>query len=197
MTAMSDSDPIVLFERLYQDQVALLTEKRDAALVEWLRRIERRIREKLRELGHHHHHRRYVLLQPTLTDLTSGDPLMANYPLKTNVVAHFVITETNPTTGALDPVDPNDVFTVVSSDPVHLQAVIDQNAAGQTTVSVNWIALTDPMLTGVGISITDSLGNTADDAETFDMVPPAFVPDQIGIDIANVVETPQAIPPIG
>ena len=122
---------------------------------------------------------------------------MASYPLKTNVVAHFVITETNPATGALDPVDPTDVFTVVSSDPTHLQAVIDKNAAGQTTLSVNWLVVTSPMLTGVGVSITDSLGNTADDAETFDMVAPAFVPDQIGIDTAGVVETPQPIPPTG
>ena len=147
--------------------------------------------------GHHHHRRKLVLLQPTLTDLTTGETLMASYPLKTNVVAHFVITETNPATGALDPVDPTDVFTVVSSDPTHLQAVIDKNAAGQTTLSVNWLVVTSPMLTGVGVSITDSLGNTADDAETFDMVAPAFVPDQIGIDTAGVVETPQPIPPTG
>lgn len=189
---MSDSDPIAVFERLLAKQLA--------PVIEWLLRIRRRIDEELTLLGHHHHHphsHKYVLLQPTLTDLTTGEPRMANYPLKTNVVAHFVITETNTATGALDPVDPADVFTVVSSDPTHLQAVIDQNSVGQTTLSVNWIALTDPMLTGVGISITDSAGNIADNAETFDMVPPAFVPDQIGIDTAGVVETSQSIPPIG
>jgi hypothetical protein len=136
----------------------------------------------------------YVLLQPTLTNLTTGEPVMAAYPLKTNVVAHFILTLKNPTTGALDPVDPTDVFTVVSADPVNLQAVIDKNAAGQTTVSTNWLHVTSPMLTGIGIAITDSAGNTADNAETFDMVPPAFVADQIGIDTAGVVETSQPVP---
>lgn len=140
---------------------------------------------------------RLVLLQPTFTDLKTGASVMAAYPLKTNVVAHFVITETDTATSALVPVDPADVFTVVSSDPAHLQAVVDKNAAGQTTISVNWLAVTNPMLTGIGIAITDSAGNTADNAETFDMVAPAFVPAQIGIDTAGVVETPQAVPPAG
>lgn len=149
-----------------------------------------------RFFGHHHHHphhRKLVLLQPTFTTL-NGEPLMAAYPLKLDVVAHFVLTETNAATGALDPVNPTDVFTVVSSDPTNLQAVVGTNAAGQTEIAVNWLHTTNPMLTGVGISITDSAGNIADNAETFDMVAPAFVPDQIGIDIANVTETPQAVP---
>lgn len=137
--------------------------------------------------------RTLVLLQPTLTTLT-GEPTMAAYPLKLDKVAHFVLTLKNPTTGALDPVDPNDAFTVVSSDPVNLQAVIDKNPAGQTTVSVNWLHDTTPMLTGVGISITDPAGNTADSAEVFDMVAPDHVADLIGIDIPGVVETSQPVP---
>lgn len=119
---------------------------------------------------------------------------MAAYPLKLDVVAHFVVTETNTSTGSLDPVDPADVFTVTSSDPTNLQAVVGVNASGQTEIAVNWLHTTNPMLTGVGISITDSAGNVADNAETFDMVAPAFVPDQIGIDVVNVTETPQAVP---
>lgn len=118
---------------------------------------------------------------------------MAAYPLKTSVVAHFVITETDPATGALVPVDPADVFTVTSSDPTNLNAVIATNANGQTEVAVNWLHTTNPMLTGVGISISDSQGNTSDNAETFDMVPPAHVAAQIGLDIAGVTETPQPV----
>lgn len=137
--------------------------------------------------------RQFVLLQPTLTDLTTGEPVMAAYALGLDKVAHFVITEKD-AVGTLVPVDPADVFTVVSADPVNLQAVIDKNAAGQTTVSVNWLHTTSPMLTGVGIALTDSAGNTADNAEMFDMVPPAFVPAQLGIDIAGVVETSQPVP---
>lgn len=133
-----------------------------------------------------------VLLQPSLTT-PSGEPLMAAYPLKLNKVAHFVLTLTN-AAGGLDLADPTDVFTVTSSDPTNLGAVIDKNAAGQTTVSVNWLHTTSPMLTGVGISITDSAGNTADNAETFDMVAADHVPDAIGIDKAGVIETDQPVP---
>lgn len=137
--------------------------------------------------------RELVLLQPTFTDPTTGEPVMAAFALGLDKVAHFVITEKD-AGGALVPVDPTDVFTVVSQDPANLQAVIDKNVAGQTTVSVNWLHTTAPMLAGIGIAITDSLGNTADNAETFDMVPPAHVPAQLGIDIAGVIETSQPVP---
>jgi hypothetical protein len=192
MSGNEPGDPIVLFEQLLAKEQATLNEQRDAAEADWLLRIRKRIDERLRELGHHHHHhpRKYVLLQPTLTNLETGEPIVAAYQLKTNVVAHFIITETDPT-GALVPVDPADVFTVVSSDTTNLNAIIDTNAAGQQTVSVNWLHTTSPMLTGVGIAITDSAGNTADNAETFDMVAPSHTADQIGIDLATVVETPQ------
>lgn len=59
---MNDSDPILLFERLYEqeeaaveaereDQLGALKKKHDSALIEWLLRIERRIKEKLHHLG--------------------------------------------------------------------------------------------------------------------------------------------------
>lgn len=161
------------------------------------KRLDRFLHELRMELSCHRHpprNRRLVLLQPTLTDLATGDPVMAAYPLRLNKVAHFVLTLTNPATGALDPVDPTDVFTAVSADSTNLNAVIDKNAAGQTTLSVNWLHTTSPMLTGVGVSITDSVGNTADNAELFDMVAPAFVPDQIGVDTGGVTETDQPVP---
>lgn len=118
---------------------------------------------------------------------------MANYPLKLDKVAHFVVTLTN-ASGGLDPVDPSDVFTVTSSDPTNLEAVVGTNAAGQTEIAVRWLHTTDPMLTGVGISISDSAGNVADNAETFDMVAADHVPDQIGIDLSGVTETSQPVP---
>lgn len=148
--------------------------------------------ELIESLFHHHPHpRRIVLQMPTLRNMSTGESIMAAYSLKTNVVATFPITLANPA-GGFDAAQPGDVFTVVSSDPTNLNAVVGADAtSGAPNVSVNWLHTTSPMLTGVGISITDSAGNTADMAETFDMVPPAFVADQIGIDIANVVETPQ------
>lgn len=143
----------------------------------------------------HHHggHRRLVLIKPTYTNL-QGTPIMADFPLRLDQVAHFVLTLTNPATLALDPVDPNDVFTATSSDPTNLNAVIDKNASGQTELVVNWLHTTNPMLTGISVSITDSAGNIADNVDTYAMVPPTFVPDQIGLDTANVTFTSQPVP---
>lgn len=118
---------------------------------------------------------------------------MPSYDLKLNKIATFVITLKNPVTNALDPVPAGDVFSVTSSDPTNLNAVIGTNAAGMATVSVNWLHTTSPMLQGVGISLTDSVGDVRDDAEVFNMVAPDHV-DQIGIDIAGVVETDQSVP---
>lgn len=184
---MSDRNPFDIngwIEQKVQEQ--------QAPVIDWLLRLRRKVDEEIHRLRRHHHHHhphQIVLLQPTLTTL-EGEPIMAAYPLKTNVVAHFVLVLTNPA-GGLDPVDPTDVFTVTSSDPTNMEAVVGTNASGQTEIAVRWLHKTNPPLTGIGISISDSAGNTADNAETFDMVPPAFVPDQIGIDTAGVTETPQ------
>lgn len=193
MFGMSEQQHAADWQKTFLDQVQAYRDGLQARHTQKIEELDMLIRLLGRFFGHHHHHRKLVLLQPTLTTLT-GEPLMAAYPLKLDVVAHFVVTETNPVTAALEPVNPTDVFTVVSSDPTNLQAVVGTNAAGQTEIAVNWLHTTTPMLTGVGISITDSAGNIADNAETFDMVAPAFVPAQIGIDVAAVTETPQAVP---
>lgn len=118
---------------------------------------------------------------------------MANFSLALNKVATFAITEMNTTTNAIDPVAVGDVFTAVSADPVNLNAVIGTTAAGAPALVVNWLHTTTPMLTGIGVTITDSAGNLAD-TQLFDMVAPAFIPDQIGLDIADVVLANQATP---
>lgn len=118
---------------------------------------------------------------------------MANFSLALDKVATFAITEMNTTTNAIDPVAAGDVFTVVSADPTNLNAVIGTSAAGAPAVVVNWLHTTNPMLTGVGVTITDSAGNLAD-TQLFDMVAPAFIPDQIGLDVANVALASQAVP---
>lgn len=46
------------------------------------------------------------------------------------------------------------------------------------------------MLTGVAVTVSDSAGNLTD-TQLFDMVAPAAVPDQIGLDIGGVVLTDQ------
>ena len=118
---------------------------------------------------------------------------MANYSLALDKVATFTITEMNTTTNAMDPVPTGDVFTAVSADPTNLQAVIGQDANGAPALVVNWLHTVTPHLTGVGVTITDSAGNLAD-TQLFDMVDPAHIPDQIGLDVANVALASQAVP---
>lgn len=137
--------------------------------------------------------KRIALQMPTLTDL-KGNTLMANYPLALNKIATFTLTEQNPTTGAFDPVDPTDVFTVTANaDPANLNAVIGVNAAGGAALVVNWLHSVTPNLTNIAVEVSDSMGNKKF-SEGFDMVPPAFVPDQLGIDIQNVVLADQPVP---
>lgn len=133
-----------------------------------------------------------ALMMPTYTNL-KGQAIMASFPLALNKIATFTITEMNTVTGTFDPVDPTDVFTLVNSDPVNLNAVVGVNAAGGPAVVVNWLHTVDPLLVGVGVTISDSKGNTMD-TQLFDMVQPAAIPDQIGLDIANVTTADQPVP---
>ena len=216
---MSGNDPLTLFEQLYQEEVAALEaaeaaemaaiqaqlaalqEKQDDALAEWLRRIIRRAYEKLEQLGHHHHHpRQIVLLQPIFTNLTTG-AVMSSVDLPLNQSYTAVITEFNPTTQSFDPVASTDVFTATPADTANTSATIapfvppanataaQQALAGIPAVTVQWLHSVTPMLTGIGVVITDSAGNTADTDLTFNMLAANVVPDQIGVDSANAVFT--------
>jgi hypothetical protein len=135
-------------------------------------------------------HRVIALQMPTITNM-EGLPLMANYVLGLDKVATFTITETN-AAGTVDPVAPADVFTVVNTDTVNLNAVVGVNAAGQPALVVNWLHTTAPLTTGVSVTLTDSAGNTAA-VQLFDMAEPV-AHDQIGLDVAGVTTTTQAIP---
>lgn len=115
---------------------------------------------------------------------------MANFLLPLDKVATFTITEMNPTTSTFDPVPAGDVFTIVSADTVNLQAVVGTNATGGPAVVANWLHTTTPLLTGIAVTITDSAGNLAF-TQLFDM---GASPDQIGLDVADVVLTSQPTP---
>jgi hypothetical protein len=140
---------------------------------------------------------RLTLLMPTITN-AKGQPMPGNFSLGLDKVATFTLTEMDTTTNTIQPVDPTDVFTAVSADAAHLNAVIDATGspAGGPALVVNWLVSTTPLLTGVAVTISDSLGNIAD-TQLFDMVPAAAVPEQIGLDIADVVITSQPVPPAG
>jgi len=133
-----------------------------------------------------------ALIMPTYTNM-KGQAIMANYSLPLDKIATFTITEMNTTTGTFDPVDPTDTFSIVNSDTTNLNAVIGVNAAGGPALVVNWLHTVDPVLVGVTVTILDTKGNKPYD-QLFDMVQPAAIPDQTGLDIANVVTADQPIP---
>ena len=183
-----------------QAQLAALQEKQDDELAEWLRRIIRRAYEKLKQLDHHHrHHRRFLqLLKPIFTNLTTG-VTMASVDLPLNQSYTAVITEFNPTSQSFDPVDAADVFTATPSDPVNMSATVapfvppanatasQQALAGIPAVTCQWLHSVTPLLTGVGVTIADLVGNTPDTDLMFNMLPANAVPDQIGVDSADAV----------
>lgn len=133
-----------------------------------------------------------ALQMPTYTNM-KGEAIMANFALALDKIATFTITEFNTVTNTFDPVAPTDTFTAVSSDPTNLNAVIGTDASGAPALVVNWLHTVDPLLTGVSVTINDSMGNTAD-VQLFDMVQPAAVPDQIGLDVSGVTMANQPVP---
>ena len=207
---MSDTDPIVLFEKAYADEMAALNERliaeialakarRDMAEASWLVAIRRRVGERLAELrGPHHRSHWIVLLQPIFTDTKTGARVMADIPLPLNRSYTAVITLLNPTTGALEPAKADDVFTATPADTTNVDASVapfvppsnatpaQQALAGLPAVTVKWLHDVNPPLTGSVVTLSDSAGNTPDPL-SFSMEPAVAAPDQIGVDTADAV----------
>lgn len=207
---MSGSDPVVLFEQLYQQERAAVIESQkaalNAALTEWLLKIRGKIDDELRALGYppRHHPRYLLLLQPLFKNLTSG-AVMADIQLPLNQSYTAVITEFNPTTQSFDPVAATDVFTATPSDTVNMSATVapfvppanataSQTAlAGIPAVTVEWLHTVSPLLVGISVVITDTAGSSPLTLE-FDMLAPNVVPDQLGVDAADAVFATIATP---
>lgn len=149
---------------------------------------------------HHHRPRQLVLLLPIFKNLLTGEIVMADIQLPLNQSYTAVITEFNSTTNSFDPVASTDVFTATPTDTVNMSATVapfvpptgataSQTAlAGIPAVTVQWLHNVTPMPTGVGVTITDSAGNTPLTL-LFDMLAANTVPDQIGVDSADAVFT--------
>jgi AcrR family transcriptional regulator len=195
---MSGSDPIALFEELLEQQAA--------PLIQWLLRVRRRIDEELRQLRHHHP-RQITLLPQYFTNLQTGAVTMPDIQLPLNQSYTEVIELTN-AAGTVVPVSSTDTFTATVTDTVNMQATVapfvpPPNAtaaqtalAGQPAVTVQWLFSVTPPLTGVGVTITDSAGNTSE-TQLFDMAAAVVTPDQITVDTNDAVFTTIATPPAG
>lgn len=84
---------------------------------------------------------------------------------------------------------PGDAFTVVSSDPSKLNAVVGQSSSGAQAVRINALVR---LATGLSFTVNDSAGLKAF-AEEVDIVEDT-TPAAIGLDLAATEHEAQAVP---
>jgi hypothetical protein len=127
--------------------------------------------------------------------ITRNGKIMANYQLANDVIADIMITTVN-ANGVLVPAPVGDVFTVVSSDPTKMAAVIGKMPSGPFVgvPSLHINALMKGPFTGLMATITDSSGLAADPA-LIDIVED-LTPKTITLDFVDAVLTPQPVPAV-
>jgi hypothetical protein len=113
---------------------------------------------------------------------------MANYELPNDVVRTIgILTET--AAGTVEPAPAGDVFTVVSSNPASLNAVIGATAAGNPAVVLNALVDVSP---GLSVVVSDSAGLVAL-TQLVDIVMDV-TPTNIQLDLANATSVAQPVP---
>ncbi len=113
---------------------------------------------------------------------------MANFELLDDEILTVpILTQT--ASGTTEPAPTGDVFTVVSSNPASLNAVIGTTTAGAPAVVLNALVMASPGLT---VTVSDSAG-LAIFAQIVDIVPDN-TPTNIVLDFAHAVAAPQAAP---
>jgi hypothetical protein len=113
---------------------------------------------------------------------------MANFQLQNDLIYTFTIHVEN-AAGALEPAPVGDTFTVVSSAPASLNAVIGADAAGNPAVVANALVVAG---TGYTITTSDSAGLKVA-VDTMDIVADT-TPTQIALDTVDATTTSQAVP---
>jgi hypothetical protein len=131
------------------------------------------------------HPTRIALELPTVT---RKGVKMANYELQDDDVATVSI-KTVSAGGVSEPVPAGDVFSVVSSNPASLQAVIGKDANGNPAVILTPLVQASPGLT---VTVSDSAG-LAVAIQAIDIVPDNS-PKNIVLDLADAVLTSQPAP---
>ena len=113
---------------------------------------------------------------------------MANLQLSNDVVETITIL-TLDAAGVVVPAPIGDTFTVVSSNPASLNAVMGTNAAGNPAVVINALVAASPGLT---FTVSDSAGLTSF-TETVDIVADTK-PAAIGLDLTDIASVAQPAP---
>ncbi len=122
------------------------------------------------------------------TRKTKESKLMSNFELPNDEVVTITIKTTNEA-GVVEPYPPGDVFSVVSSNPTSLKAVIGTDAGGNPAVVLTPLVQASPNIT---VTVTDSAG-LSQAVQIVDIVPDV-TDTNIVLDVADAVKTPQAVP---
>jgi hypothetical protein len=123
-----------------------------------------------------------------LPEIYKGGIFMANLQLKNDEVMHIgILTLDN--VGGIVPAAAGDVFSVVSSNPASLNAVIGTMASGAPAVVINALVQESPGLT---FTVSDSAG-LAVFTETVDIVIDT-TPTAMGLDLTTIETSAQPVP---
>lgn len=113
---------------------------------------------------------------------------MANFELLDDeIVTIPILTQT--AAGTTEPVPAGDVFTVVSSNPASLNAVMGTTSTGAPAVMLNALVQASP---GLSFVVSDSAGLVAV-TQLVDIVPDN-TPTNIVLDLADATHTSQPVP---
>ena len=115
---------------------------------------------------------------------------MPNFELPNDWVLNIPIEVTN-SSGTPEPMLPGDVFSVVSSNPTFLKAIVTTDANGNAIVQVNALL---PVSTDITVTLSDSAGLIVD-AQIFDIVVDQTATNTF-LNMAAATHTSQAVPPL-
>lgn len=111
-----------------------------------------------------------------------------NFELPNDEILTVTIKATN-SAGVFEPIPTGDTFTVVSSDPASLNAVMGTDASGNQAVLVNALV---QHASNVTVTVTDSAGLTAA-TQIFDVVDDVTA-TALALDLTTATHTPQPVP---
>lgn len=164
---------------------------RDCIIVNLLIRISEQLADIIASIHRHHHEKmpKPVSIALALPEIYNRQGnLMANLQLLNDEVMHIGILVLD-AAGDTVPADPADVFTVVSSNPASLNAVIGTMASGAPAVVINALVVASP---GLSFTVSDSAGLVVF-TEQVDIVGDTKAV-AIGLDLANPETSPQPVP---
>lgn len=113
---------------------------------------------------------------------------MPNFELPNDEVVTITIKTTN-SVGTVEPAPAGDVFSVTSSAPASLQAVIGADAGGNPAVVLTPLVRVSP---GITVTVTDKAGLTAA-TQVVDIVVDV-TPTNIILDVADATHVSQPVP---